>query len=954
MTILFTRRFLVTSLIMAAMVNASADTNLSESPTRIQRSFVNLGFEQFTTNPPTPPESGWASKSPWAIYDQAQVIGWRSTAPKKSNTGAALNYRGIEIWNEKRSGGTTSKAKEGDYYAELNAHVASTLYQNICLLEDDEFSWSLWHMPRKATTETMQFQLSDMITDNGGSAEITPSNIQVVSTTIQSKTVGSWQEHKSSTDVKAKTYLGGLAAKVKAFGFRALAGGNEGNFIDNLKINLKPAVEFIAESGAAYENDASAYQPIRFKIVGLVEGDLTVSFVIDNTNIVNPATYGVDYALFERTAEGKYNPITITTSADGKQIKFDYKVKYNTSLDYLRGVAVENLVVKLIDNDLIEGDKTIPFALDKVQQGKVKVMGTEGCGNAPLSSFQYEVKDNDTDLSVTKTLNEASPLPNDRVSYSITLDNLGRSTAQKVVLKDTLLSNLIKDTSTTLTCESINVDGAVATCPIIVPETSLNNLLSKDGLEIGSFIKGGRLKFTLSGLRVSETDTATGDHLGYIKNQAEITTQSNDINLKNNIAVAQNIYPTKNDLMNADSSKSGTGLFVIDKDGKALWTKAAEKDKVYFPLNIKNEAKLLQTYQLYASQTAIAKEVENTSGLSALNKNSISSYTEKLKIEFVDVTEDKCNANLGGARQITQIDVNANAEKQICAVITLLPSASSAHDIWFAIESIQTGLGDVIRDSVTSTHLSQRLLELLNDQKAQVNVGGTFVFLHRLLNKGSIDEKNITFNLLPLKDDGFLYSLFIDSNGNNELDAQDLPVLSSSQNFELTKNQTLQLLLKVQAPSTASNGMMSQVQLVAIPDNTNQPILLESLINTDTIFVGSNQVQVTKMQYKKAACSAMTNDEVKAVTYTISSQTIGKNDCLIYRITVKNLGKDKLSNIALNDMYPAYTNPWKSGNILPFTSSADAVSDDGSKITTTLKELLPQQEKHLYFGIRLQ
>ena len=53
-------------------------------------------------------------------------------------------------------------------------------------------------------------------------------------------------------------------------------------------------------------------------------------------------------------------------------------------------------------------------------------------------------------------------------------------------------------------------------------------------------------------------------------------------------------------------------------------------------------------------------------------------------------------------------------------------------------------------------------------------------------------------------------------------------------------------------------------------------------------------------------------------------------------------------------MYPAYTIPWKPNAVLPMTSTGDNVQDDGAKVKTILPSLLPQAEKSLYFGIKMQ
>ena len=69
---------------------------------------------------------------------------------------------------------------------------------------------------------------------------------------------------------------------------------------------------------------------------------------------------------------------------------------------------------------------------------------------------------------------------------------------------------------------------------------------------------------------------------------------------------------------------------------------------------------------------------------------------------------------------------------------------------------------------------------------------------------------------------------------------------------------------------------------------------------------------------------------------------------------VKNMGEYPLSNVEVSDMYPAYTTPWNSNNVLPMKESGEKVTPQGKSVSTIFTELLPNQQKSLYFGIRLQ
>lgn len=965
-------------LLLSTMPHVYADENLPASNTRIQRSFVNLSFEQFTTAPPDPVEKGW-NGSPWAIYNQKQVIGWRTTA--KTTTYNNTPYRGIEIWNDTRSGGPISKAQDGVYYAELNAHFRSTLYQNICLQTDDTFDWSLQHRGRNNSNETMQFVIADKIEDrflSGSTAEEIPVNNAKKISEVLTAVLNQWTEHKSVVPVKAADYIS--AAKVVAFGLQATNGSNEGNFLDNIKIKLRPAIEFSANNNTVIENQTSGYHAVEFNIVGFVDADFDVAFTIDNTASINPAIYDTDYKIFNKNS-GTAVEIVPVLSADSKKLSFKYKVKYNPSLNYATGVKITDLVIQVINNNNKEGNKTIPFILDKTQT-TIAVMALSECGGNVPNGFNYTIEDDDVDLSITKKINETIPLPGSLSSYEMVLFNDSKALAKNVKLIDVLGANLAATVNTELTCKMTDQNGIEVeqTCEALLSGLSTGNtktwasqLLSTSGLALGNVPANQYFKFTLKNLIVSTTDKETTQaNKNYIINNIEVKTDSTDQNLANNIAIAKTMYAAQSDLSNnilvtADNA-TGTGMFIIGKEGRTgttpLWTQKTEGSKAYFPLKIQNSAALVQDYQLYASSSKVEPTLTN-GDYSTLVRNTITPFTSGLKVEFYKVEAGQCKVGLTG-QQITQLNIAANTVGQVCAVVTASASITSTTNIWFAIESLQSGLGDIILDAVIAPP-KLRSLELSNDQTAQVAVGGTYVFLHRLTNTGVDDEKLSQLNLVR-PNDGFLYTLFLDKNKNDALDAGDTLLVTGTEseltNFILQPNQSMSVLIKVEAPSTATHGMSSQVKLVATANNDNKATVLSALSNTDSIIVSPNQLQILKSQFKVENCDENSSGMVLGAAYSLKNENLRPNQCLIYRIAVKNMGNSALNDVTINDMYPAYTEKWTWGGKLPIIGSQNQnitadlghkIEDSGTtKIKALLKELLPQQEKSLYFGIRVK
>ncbi|MBN8742049.1 MAG: hypothetical protein J0H86_21260, partial [Xanthomonadaceae bacterium] len=111
---------------------------------QVQRTFVNLGFEQ--------PSAGTAS-----CYFQVadtQVPGWTTNHPGQAGKACAPGIGAttgplIEIWANAFSG---VNARAGTQFAELNAEAASRIYQNVCLAAGEPIAWRFSHRGRQSAT----------------------------------------------------------------------------------------------------------------------------------------------------------------------------------------------------------------------------------------------------------------------------------------------------------------------------------------------------------------------------------------------------------------------------------------------------------------------------------------------------------------------------------------------------------------------------------------------------------------------------------------------------------------------------------------------------------------------------------------------------------------------------------------------------------------------------------
>ncbi|MFW2066881.1 hypothetical protein ACG9ZB_10060 [Acinetobacter johnsonii] len=940
---------------------AAADVAASANQVQIQRSFVNLDFSQ--------PQQTELNRQ----VSQDLIPGWRTTHRYWGNLG-----RIIEIWRGAgyADAGTLPNASN-DQYAELNAEEPSALYQKVCLFRGESFTWSFKHAARQSNvTETAEFLIGTVADQVAGNATYVVTPLQSITTSSVTRSEsGRWATRSGTATV------GSLVAEsggIYSFIFRATNGATLGNLLDDVKIGLKPAVEFSASSNKYYEGNDSTTgkkQSVPFNIVGqiLSASDMPVlNFKVEyppNYSGVK-AVYGVNYVLYKQAADGT---LTKLTTADGlntsnpNSITFNYTPVYNSALDYTKGVQVNGLVIGILGNTTVNADITVPFSFALDPTSKAIATSLSSCGSSQADiKFDLKIQEDDVDLSVVKALTSDSLTIKDRlVSYTLDVENKTTVQADSVFLRDSF-KNLQRITTTgsnqtTLMCEDLT-DGTSKACPTQWTDanalTAIFSNTAGTGLSLGDIPAKAKYRFTIKNLLVTDTDTSTN---GQTVNTATIeTTAMSDFEPTNNISTVQKPIIGKSDLSNnkanAPTTETGVGIFNIAQGGRtgaALLTKSADSTaKVYFPLNIQNDSAFAQDYKLYASRTSVEPTLNNTD-YSTLVQSGINPFTSGLRVEFYPLTTEQCKAGMTG-QSISQLNISAKTTAQVCAVVSVLPSASNSTNIWFAIESVQTGFGDVILDAVSSLQAQQRQLILVNDQQAQIRTGGTFVFAHRLTNQGRVTESGIKLSVNLLKpNDGFLYTLFIDQNGDGLLDGGDVMVKDSDR-YQLQVGEQKAILVKVEAPTSAVNGLTSQVELIATPDNTNQSLSLSPISNKDLVTIGINQITLHKTQFKQTGCTDMSALQVVNAAYQIGSTQIGRNDCIVYRILVKNMGEHPLTNVEVSDMYPAYTTPWNSNNVLPMKESGEKVTPQGKSVSTIFTELLPNQQKSLYFGIRLQ
>lgn len=395
---------------------------------------------------------------------------------------------------------------------------------------------------------------------------------------------------------------------------------------------------------------------------------------------------------------------------------------------------------------------------------------------------------------------------------------------------------------------------------------------------------------------------------------------------------------SSSDLYNAD--QSGLGVGIVDNAGQPLRTVKVASGKAVFPLVVKNNSTQANNYNLYASFSAI--DVANI----------VPTTQTGFSVKFYE--GDASCQTVG--KQITNTGtLAAGASKAYCAVIDVDASQQNfSAPIWFAIQSAVNQQADSIKNQIESN--VARLLTLTNDQQGQLGVGGTIVYAHTLKNLGNMAEganagSQVNLKVVPLKNDGFVYSLYYDANKNGQIDSTDQIISVTTSLNQLLGSAGLfpqtdiQLLLKVQAAPSAPEGVVSQADILIEISDFNG-IHLDNLKNTDVTTVATGHLQLLKTQ---AANSSCITSNLATLSYTTQLVSVKPNQCVAYKLTLKNDGSSVVKNVQFNDVVPAYTSLVGAPVIVP--TGVDLSS--GEKVSALVSSLDPNQEANFYFVIRV-
>lgn len=475
--------------VIAGVLVLSAACNVHA---QAQRSFVNPSFE-------TPVLPGTAC---WSIRESADVPGWETTEPSYNGTwnntshGSCGGHPDLPVVGAmqifKNGWDSGLVATDGEQWAELNAFTARRLYQNVCMANGERVDWSLAHRGRGGT-QVMQFNIGPN-PDGTGAQAIVQARSSTTGGSIDSCGLGTctYDGAVNTWGTYSGNFIWNGPSGMQTIGFESLTGGSTGNYLDNIRLTLRPYIEFYPANGVTAESAGSTGVPA-LRVAGVIAVPLNITVAITG----GTAVLGTDYS-----APGTSFIVSIPAGDYGERQDFP-------------------LPLAAIGNSLVEDNRTVELSITE-DPANYAIGSTSACGAPANAEVVWTIVDDDVDLVATKAVDADPVMPGDAFEYTVTFaNNTARPTVEPLdahdvtaAVADALPAGLAFDA---WTCQA----SGGASCPGGASNGSTSGSGAIAGnavLPAGEGIAGGQIVYTINA-RYSDPASCAG-----VTNTASIAT----------------------------------------------------------------------------------------------------------------------------------------------------------------------------------------------------------------------------------------------------------------------------------------------------------------------------------------------------------------------------------------------------------------------------------------------
>ncbi|NKG37520.1 DUF11 domain-containing protein [Acinetobacter johnsonii] len=375
-----------------------------------------------------------------------------------------------------------------------------------------------------------------------------------------------------------------------------------------------------------------------------------------------------------------------------------------------------------------------------------------------------------------------------------------------------------------------------------------------------------------------------------------ITDNSKTDTVQDRTSLIQSAASRLVDLINSpETTANGTGNGNVSNGGSPWKTLAGVNNQtVVFPLTVRHTGQ--------ATAYSFSADADNNFATVALPSD-VSS------VRYFASSTTGCSV-LGA--EITSTRLLNNGESQLyCAVVEIRADAKSTTQpipIYFKVASSSLPTSapnsgyDVIQNAITiNSNASQGGVSLEPDLRGQIAPGGSIVYTHTLKPWGT-SVLSATDSLSVANDrTGFTTTLYYDANNDGQLDASD-PII---QNLSIVNASILSSKAPIRIFNKVENTAYNTVGVVntsIISLKNSAGTILDTA--TDITTITTAPVRLSKLQAKDNNCDGVADGAYTSNVLPITRNADGSGQCVLYQLTVKNLGASAIGRFNFYDYTP--------------------------------------------------
>ena len=394
---------------------------------------------------------------------------------------------------------------------------------------------------------------------------------------------------------------------------------------------------------------------------------------------------------------------------------------------------------------------------------------------------------------------------------------------------------------------------------------------------------------------VDYVDTANTTYTIVPKAQS-ISDSSKTDTVQDRTSLAQGVAARSVDLINSpETTANGTGNGNVSS-GSSPWKTLAgvNNQTVVFPLTVRHTGQ--------ATVYSFSADADNNFATVALP-------TEISSVRYFSTTTANCSV-LGV--EIASTRLLNNGESQLyCAVVEIRADAKTTTQpipIYFKVASsnLMTSAPsngyDVIQNAITiNSNASQGGVSLEPDLRGQIAPGGSIVYSH-ILKPWGTSVLSATDNLSVANDrTGFTTTLYYDANNDGQFDASD-PII---QNLSIVNSSILSSKAPIRIFNKVENTAYNTVGVVnttIISLKNSAGTVLDTA--TDVTTITNAPVRLSKLQAKDNNCDGVADGVYTSNILPITRNSDGSGQCVLYQLTVNNLGASAIGRFNFYDYTP--------------------------------------------------